>query len=140
MTKVAPLHGADIGQLATVSSVDTSGRILAVCLAPHQRPVSLYAQARHISAAIPGDELLVQETERGLVATALLAGDDCPPAAHLENAQGHISLQGKDRLTLVCGKATFTLFADGRLNIKAKNITAASEGEFVLSGWPIRLN
>lgn len=124
--------------LATVSCVDSLGRIKAVEMNDIEQPV--IAQGAHVSAAEVGANVLLVHTAHGFIVTALLAQPEQAPAAQINNAQGHIVIEAQQSVSLQTAKGSIEVFADGTIVLEGQDITANSEQDLTLAGWPIRLN
>ncbi|TGE83978.1 hypothetical protein C7Y70_08335 [Pseudoalteromonas sp. KS88] len=124
--------------LATVSRIDSFGRIKAVVINDAEHPI--IAQGAHVSSAEIGANVLLMHTVQGFIVTALLAQPEQAPAAQINNAQGHIVISAKQSVSLQTAKGSIEVFADGTIVLEGQDITANSEQDLTLAGWPIRLN
>ncbi|MDQ9090414.1 hypothetical protein RC083_02265 [Pseudoalteromonas haloplanktis] len=124
--------------LATVSGIDSFGRIKAVVI--NDIEYSIVAQGAHVSTAEIGANVLLAHTGQGFIVTALLAQPDQAPAAQINNAQGHIVIAAQQSVSLQTAKGSIEVFADGTIVLEGQDITANSEQDLTLAGWPIRLN
>lgn len=125
-------------QLATVSSIDSFGRIKAVVMNDIEQPI--IAQGAHVSTAEIGANVLLVHTAHGFIVTTLLAQPEQAPAAQINNAQGHIVIEAQQSVSLQTAKGSIEVFADGTIVLEGQDITANSEQDLTLAGWPIRLN
>jgi len=127
-------------ELATVHSVDPLGRIESVVLIARDTNQPVIAQAKHITCATENDSVLVQHTLQGLIVIALLASKDDAPAAYLSDRNGHVNVSGAKSVTLSTAKGTIEVHENGKIILDATELTACSERDFTIAGWPIRLN
>ena len=125
-------------QLAPVSKVDEFGRVKGVTVNNDEQ--SVVAQAAHITPCQVGDTVLLTHTPQGFIVTGLLANEDQAPAALIKNSQGHITIEAQQSISLQTAKGTIEVFADGTIVLEGRDITANSEQDLTLAGWPIRLN
>ena len=125
-------------QLAPVSKVDEFGRVKGVTVNNDEQ--SVVAQAAHITPCQVGDTVLLTHTGQGFIVTGLLANEDQAPAAFIQNSQGHIVIEAQQSISLQTAKGTIEVFADGTIVLEGRDITANSEQDLTLAGWPIRLN
>ncbi|MBB1403308.1 hypothetical protein [Pseudoalteromonas sp. SG45-1] len=125
-------------QLAPVSKVDEFGRVKSVTINNDEH--SVVAQAAHITPCQVGDTVLLTHTAQGFIATGLLASEGQVPAALIKNSQGHITIEAQQSISLQTAKGTIEVFADGTIVLEGRDITANSEQDLTLAGWPIRLN
>ncbi|NMR26339.1 hypothetical protein HH219_12480 [Pseudoalteromonas sp. NEC-BIFX-2020_015] len=124
--------------VASVSRVDSFGRVKTVLMNDIEHPV--IAQGAHVSCASVGADVLLVHTAQGFIVTALLAEAEQAPAAQINNAQGHIVIEAQQSVSLQTAKGSVEVFADGTIVLDGQNITANSEQDLTLAGWPIRLN
>ena len=124
--------------LATVSCIDGFGRIKAIVINDIEHPI--IAQCAHVSKAEVGANVLLCHTAQGFIVTALLAHPDQAPAAQINNVQGHIVIEAQQSISLQTAKGSIEVFADGSIVLEGHDITANSEQDLILAGWPIRLN
>ncbi|WP_199611915.1 hypothetical protein [Flocculibacter collagenilyticus] len=129
-----------IPEMAEVVSIDQKGRILAVRWLELYEIIGVVAQAKHISKAEVGDHVLVQNTKQGVIVTCLLATQSEPPAANIKDNDGHIQITAAKSVTISTKKGSIEVNQDGQIYLDAKLITADSENDLTLSGWPVRLN
>ncbi len=127
-------------RLAIVAQVDPLGRIKAVLFDQQTQPVEVVAQAQHITPTKADDSVLVQHTSHGWVVLAVMAGADESPAAVVTNNKGHVQVKGAKSVTLMTAKGCIEVHQDGQIVLDATELTANSERDLTLAGWPIRLN
>lgn len=127
-------------ELATVLSVDSLGRIESVALTARDTKQQIIAQAKHITCATENDSVLVQHTLQGLIVIALLASKDDSPAAYLSDRNGHVNVRGAKSVTLSTARGTIEVHENGKIVLDATELSACSERDFTIAGWPIRLN
>ena len=125
-------------QLAPVSKVDEFGRVKGVTINNNEH--SVVAQAAHITPCKVNDTVMLSHTAQGFVVTGLIANEQQAPAALIKNSQGHITIEAQQSISLQTAKGTIEIFADGTIVLEGKDITANSEQDLTLAGWPIRLN
>ncbi|MBB1335265.1 MULTISPECIES: hypothetical protein [unclassified Pseudoalteromonas] len=124
--------------LACVSRVDSFGRVKAVLINNVEHQV--IAQGAHVSIAEVGANVLLVHSAQGFIVTALLAQADQVPAAQINNSQGHIVIEAQQSISLQTAKGSVEVYADGTIVLEGQDITANSEQDLTLAGWPIRLN
>ncbi|MCJ8321133.1 MAG: hypothetical protein MJK12_15950, partial [Colwellia sp.] len=127
-------------ELATVASVDAQGRVEQVKLLAANTPVTVSSQAKHITCAAVEDTVMVQNTRQGLIVIAQLAKPSDSPSAHITDNNGHVIVKGAKSVTLSTRKGSIEVYDDGRIVLEASQLSASSERDLCLDGWPIRLN
>lgn len=124
--------------LALVNCVDRLGKVKAVLI--NNVAHEIIAQAAHITPCKTNDTVLLTHTSQGFVVTAVLASEDQAPAALIKNSEGHITIEAQQSITLQTAKGLIEIFADGTIVLEGQDISANSEQDLTLAGWPIRLN
>lgn len=137
-------------EVATVASIDEQGRIIQVNLITETKGNDFVnqtvtnqvvtSQAKHISRAVINDSVLVQNTAQGLIVIAQLASPTDSPSAHITDTNGHVNVKGAKSVTLSTNKGTIEVHDDGTIVLDATELSATSERDFSIAGWPIRLN
>lgn len=127
-------------ELATVTSVDTQGRIVQVDLLAVNTEKNISGQAKHITCATDHDTVLVQSTAQGWIVIAQLACPTDSPSAHITDTNGHVKVKGAKSVSLSTSQGSIEVFDDGRIVLEATELSATSERDLCIAGWPIRLN
>lgn len=127
-------------ELALVEELDSYGKITKVCLYDNETVSSTIGQAKSLSRVNLGDTVLVQNTRQGIVVIAQLALKEDYPAAQITDNQGHIKVINAKSVTLSTQRGTIEVHQDGKIVLDATELTANSERDLTLAGWPIRLN
>ena len=127
-------------EMAIVSSLDSLSRVKSINLMANGSKQFVSAQAKHIAKSAVGELVLVQQTAQGWVVTAQLAGENDAPAAHISDKNGHVRVEGAKSVTLSTAKGSIEVHENGNIVLEAAEISAASERDFSIAGWPIRIN
>ncbi|MBU2894387.1 hypothetical protein KO495_13815 [Colwellia sp. D2M02] len=131
-------------QMAKVTAIDEQGRIEKIALlTQNAQQLDNYAvcsQAKHIARATIDDTVLAQNTHQGWVVIAQLASPTDSPSACITDTNGHVNIKGAKSVSLSTSKGTIEVHNDGRIVIDATELSATSERDFTIAGWPIRLN
>ena len=127
-------------ELAKVVSVDPCGRVNQASLLENNCIHQVTAQAQHITCAAINDTVLVQQTSQGWMVIAQLANSNDSPAAHITDHQGHVKVKGAKSVTLSTSKGAIEVHEDGKIILDGAEISASSERDLTIAGWPIRLN
>jgi|GEM_PF-1010223 len=130
----------DQPEIAEVISVDQKSKINKINLVAKNIHHTVITQAKHITRAAIGDTILVQNTLQGWIVIAQLANQNDIPAAHITDNEGHIQVKGAKSVTLTTKKGTIEVHENGKIILDATELSANSERDLTIAGWPIRLN
>lgn len=127
-------------EVVAVSKVDKHGVVLSVVCNYRNKTLPVLGQLETLTRCCVGDEVLVKHTLNGAVIIGKLLADAQPPAAKLYDKQGHVTLSAEQSITLDTQRGSIEVCADGTIVLDGSAISATSEQDLTLVGWPIRLN
>ncbi|REL26647.1 hypothetical protein DXX93_08685 [Thalassotalea euphylliae] len=130
----------NLPEIASVHSTDEFGRIASIILLTSDSLQAVSAQAKHIVPGIEGELVVVLNTRQGWVVVSQLADKSDAPAARVINHNGHVRIEGAKSVSLSTAKGSIEVFDDGNIVLEGTQVVAASERDFTIAGWPIRLN
>ncbi len=141
MNNVVTLNRASSELNVAVVESTSNGRATRV-LWPEksEQPLAVYAHLAHVGRINRFDEVLVQQTDKGLVIVGLLASKQQAPAAHIEDVDGVVTVRGAKAVRLLTDNATIEVTAKGSVAIDGKQIYQQAEHAMTLKGYPIELN
>jgi hypothetical protein len=141
MSNVVSIKSDHYGQqLAIVDEVQNGRAVTVLWPKKSANPVPVYGHLSHVHVLKKFDEVLVVETEKGIVITGILAEKNQPPAAKIEQTEKALVIRSNTAVRLETDKATIELSADGKVSIDGKVIYQQAEQLLALKGHPVELN
>jgi len=142
VTPIGPkqITNATQPEIATVVSVDQQGRIERISLLVQGSEQAIVNQAKQITPAAIGETVLAQYSAQGWLVLAQLAEPSDSPSAHITDSNGHVKITGAKSVSLLTAKGTIEVHQDGKIILDATELSACSERDLEITGWPIRLN
>jgi hypothetical protein len=127
-------------QLAIVDEVDNGRAKTVVWQQKSEKPISVYGHLSHVPNLKPFDEVLIIETDKGIVITGVLAEKAQAPAALITQEGKAVVIRCESAIRLENPHANIELSADGKVIIEGKAIYQQSDSLMSLKGHPIELN
>ncbi|PWK42538.1 hypothetical protein [Pleionea mediterranea] len=100
----------------------------------------VYGHLSHVPAVEKFDEVLVQDTEKGVVVVGVIVSNQQPPAARIEEENGVVTVRGAKAVRLETEQASIEVTSDGKVAVDGKQIYQQAEQAMTLKGYPIELN
>ncbi len=129
----------NLNSLATVVLV-SHYEAMFVTLPGSSQEYKIVAHLNNVPPLQEGDQVLVLNTQQGLVVTGCIRAESESPLDGLSYKNGKLNLRAGKSIKIQSGPAVIELTADGKIKIDGKNIYSISEGRHRLQGATIELN